>query len=61
MTNNFCDFRRVNLGLCMKYTGGGRCDKHKSLTEIPKKDKAPRVRGDSKFQSKMGMFKGKNE
>ena len=59
--NLFCDFLTARMGHCGKYTGGGRCDRHKSLKEIPKRNVIPRFRGASKYQAEMGMFKGKNE
>ncbi len=39
----------------------GRCHKHKGLTEIPKRDKQAKFRGDSKWAKEQGMFDGKKE
>lgn len=57
----FCDFRRQALGLCMKYTGGGKCKLHIGKTEKKNIYRQKRFRGDSVYQKNIGMFKSKEE
>jgi hypothetical protein len=55
----FCNFLTQTMGYCGKYTGDGKCDKHKSLVETPRIQKGVKFRGDSKWQSENGMFNHK--
>ena len=57
MDNLFCDFLTHRMGYCGRYTGGGKCEKHKSLKEIPKRKKGNRFRGNSNYQREELDFK----
>ena len=59
---SFCQYQTSYAGKCLRYIPyGDRCKRHKGLVEKPHKERAKRVRGDSRWQSEQGMFHGKTE
>ena len=59
--NLFCDYLTASMGFCGRYTGGGKCDKHRDLKELPKRIKSNRFRGNSNYQREELGFKSNKE
>lgn len=60
----FCSYVTGDNGAkCLMYCPdkSGKCDRHKSLTEKPRKEKGKKFRGNSKWQKEQGKFNNKIE